>query len=114
MKDVAPFSEEEREALTVLAEECAEVIQAVTKALRHGPEAIDRSVSPPKGYNNLKNIEKESLHVIAALAICDDLGLVGDMDVDDEVRKKLARMQPYLHHVDARQLAIDFEFGDLA
>lgn len=102
------FNDEETEALMILAEEASELSAIIMKTLRHGPAAIDHSVSPPKLYQNLEMVEREAADVIAAMAICDDLGLIGFMDLDMAVRAKLTKMQPYLHFVDARQLALDF------
>lgn len=99
---------QEQEALIVLVEECGEVIQAASKMLRHGAQATDYTASLPRHYDNAGHLEREITHVFAAVAICDELGLVGRFNLDEQVRDKLRSMQPYLHHVDARQLALNF------
>ena len=52
------------EMLTVLSEECAEVIQAVSKIQRHGWH----SVHPSGGLTNREDLEKELGHIALAVS----------------------------------------------
>lgn len=53
----------QRERLEMLAEECAEVIHAVTKILRHGYN----SAHPVSGVNNKHTLREELLDVVTVM-----------------------------------------------
>lgn len=57
MAEFANLSAAQRERLEMLAEEAAEIVQAVTKILRHGYESYDPT-APEKG-NNADMLRKE-------------------------------------------------------
>lgn len=63
------LSKRQMEALWVLQEECAEVIQAAAKVLRHGYE----SVYPENGPTNRTKLEQELGDLQAAVARTLDL-----------------------------------------
>jgi len=70
-EDLTP---DQREALTILQEEAAELIQAVSKIKRHGPD----SCHPDGGNDGLTNEEhacKEMAQLVAMMAICHATGL---------------------------------------
>lgn len=54
------MSELNQEALDILQEECGEVVQAVSKFRRWGPD----SHYPPDGPSNLENIQREVWDVV--------------------------------------------------
>jgi len=82
------------ERLTLLAEECAEVIQAITKILRHGYDSYNPCESA--GLSNRQHLEREIGHVDAAF------NLMGHDISTNAVHKysikKSKEVKKYLHH----------------
>jgi hypothetical protein len=97
------FAQAER--LHLLAEECAEVIQAVTKILRHGyesghPDALDPETST-YSPTNLESLLAEIGHVEAAIELLDeaeDLGNMSALVMDAACGSKRENVRRYLHH----------------
>ena len=95
----------EAERLAILAEECAEVIQAVGKILRHGyqsfnPDLLTQEMEddgeiPP---NNKANLEKELGDVVLAIDMLKDAGDVSRYEIETRVGVKAEKIQEYLHH----------------
>jgi len=84
----------EAERLAILAEECAEVIQAIGKILRHGYE----NYHPDGGPTNRKRLETELGHVSAATMM-----MRANADVDKRrilayCKEKRSRIGKYSHH----------------
>jgi len=84
----------EVERLTLLAEECAEVIQAVGKIMRHGYE----SRYPEDGPTNRERLESELGDIDCAKAL-----LVSYRDLNPSVilaasLKKREKLNRWLHH----------------
>jgi NTP pyrophosphatase (non-canonical NTP hydrolase) len=90
----------EHERLTMLAEECAEVIQAVTKIQRHGYE----SCNPfgPGVETNRERLLRELFDVAAVTGMISlDLPELQDSAlVDQQVDKSLRRKLQFAHHQD--------------
>jgi NTP pyrophosphatase (non-canonical NTP hydrolase) len=89
----------EAELLALLAEECAEVIQAVGKTLRHGLE----SRAPPTSDGRWRDTNRvwlcqEMGDVRAAMILLCDAGIVEKQSVHDFADSKLARVGKFLHH----------------
>jgi len=63
---------------TKLAEECAEVIQGVSKVLIFGQDEVYESPENPDGLTNLQRLDGEITDVIAMLHILNCEGLVPD------------------------------------
>ena len=84
----------EAERLALLAEECAEVILAVGKILRHGYE----SCHPDRDENNRYDLEEECGHVrYAMIKMCDS----GDLDKEHihlSADYKAKYVKHYLHY----------------
>ena len=72
------------ETLIILAEECAEVQQQISKILRFGPDD-----------DNIKNLEKEIGDVIAMLAILGHQGVINEDKVMRRVPSKLRKLKKY-------------------
>lgn len=89
----------EAERLALVAEECGEVIQAITKILRHGYE----SCYPDSGLTNRAHMTNEmgDLHAVVNLMV--DAGDVDVAEIDTAMRDKLKRLPKWLHHQDAAQ-----------
>lgn len=106
MSQFNQLSDSQIEALSLLAEECGEVVLAVGKVLRHGFE----SVNPydPDGPNNREQLEKELGDVVVAQEILRRNAWIEDTDPSHLV-KKLRNCQRYLHQQSNRQAAGEFE-----
>lgn len=89
------LSPAEAEALALLAEECAEVIQVVGKILRHGLA----SAHPNGGPSNSELLDMELGDVRAAADILILIGVVNSRDVAHRRCNKLRRVGRYLHHI---------------
>lgn len=90
------LSEAEQERLAILIEECAEVIQAGSKVLRHGYESRNPKVQDSETHREA--LERELGDLMHAMTRLTD---AGDLDRDViEARRtsKPTRILPYLHH----------------
>lgn len=85
---------DQAEALALLAEECAEVVQIVSKIQRHGLH----SCHPVSGENNFDLLTKEIGDVLAAMRIAEVQKLVPWIRVVRARDEKLMRVAKYLHH----------------
>ena len=93
MKSLTPA---EAERLALLAEECAEVIQAVTKILRHGYESFNPD--RPELGNNRSHLERELGDVEAIQLMMLDYDDVCRANVDSARVDKEKKILRYLHH----------------
>lgn len=82
----------ERELLTMLAEECAEVTKRVTKALRFGTE----EVQPCQNNTNAQRIEIELGDIEAVCDRLEVLGLISRERVLMHAGNKQAKLDKYL------------------
>jgi len=91
------MNEADRELLECLQEECAEVIQAVSKALRHG---LDSYHPDNPAMDNHESINREIGHVIAMCHFLQDRSIY-DVDMTDHyLQQKKQSLGQYLHHSD--------------
>ncbi len=74
-----------KETLTILSEECAEVIQANSKLIRFGPYDEE----------NVKELEKELGDVMAMVMILDYYGYVSISDIQENIEPKLKKLKKY-------------------
>ena len=74
-----------KETLTILSEECAEVIQANSKLIRFGPYDEE----------NIKELEKELGDVMAMVMILDYYGYVSIADIQENIEPKLKKLKKY-------------------
>lgn len=89
----------EHEALTILFEECSEVIQIIGKINRHGLE----SYHPKSGDSNRVELIKEIGDVFAAVELVVREGIVIQHQIDAARQDKISRYRQhpeYLHHID--------------
>ena len=84
----------ETERLDILAEECAEVIQAVSKIKRHGYE----SCHPNGGPTNRRMLEKELGDVRLAEYLVIEAGDVQPDKIKQSEDDKYHSIKKYLHH----------------
>lgn len=97
------LTEAEQERLVILSEECAEVVQAVSKILRHGYESVNPKV--PASETNREALERELGDLLHAMS---RLKMSGDIDwnvVEERGMSKPARILPYLHHQEATHVS---------
>ncbi len=101
MKTIQPFnglSPAQVERLSILAEECGEVIQAVGKILRHGYESVDPT-GQKKGTNR-QQLEVEIGDILAARSL---MAQCGDIDLFATNKAKAIKLDrlcsgKYTHH----------------
>ena len=74
-----------KETLTILSEECAEVIQANSKLIRFGPYDED----------NIKELEQELGDVMAMVMILDYYGYVSLTNIQQQIEPKLKKLKKY-------------------
>ena len=74
-----------KETLTILSEECAEVIQANSKLIRFGPYDED----------NIKELEKELGDVMAMVLVLDYYGYIKLDNIQKNIEPKLKKLKKY-------------------
>lgn len=84
----------QHEALSLLSEECGELVQIIGKILRHGFE----SRHPDTGSANYELLAKEIGDVMASLRIAEVQNLISWGEVIRARDRKLISVQQYLHH----------------
>jgi NTP pyrophosphatase (non-canonical NTP hydrolase) len=89
----------EMEALVIVAEECAEVIQAIAKIQRHGL----RSYHPVSMEKNITSLAKELGDLSAAFLVLREnvkSPFLSDTEIARHVTGKIKRLRNYVHHVE--------------
>lgn len=84
------------ELLSLLAEECGELVQAIGKVLRHGMN----SYHPDTKLINRVALEHEMGDVRAAMIMLCDAGMVSKVNVHAQADYKRERVGIYLHHAE--------------
>ena len=83
----------ERELLVILMEECAEVTQRASKALRFGVS----EVQPGQPHTNAERLTDEIGDLIAVLArLTDEGGILNPVLIENAATKKEAKLEKYL------------------
>lgn len=100
------------EALLVLIEECAEVAQRATKAMRFGM----REVQPGQELRNDERLSHEFGDLLTVAALCRDLGLINRIDILTGAHQKLEQLARFLQNSDLElslhRVQARFERGD--
>lgn len=96
---------EQAELLTLLAEESAEVVQSVTKILRHGLDSCHPS--DPARTTNQANLHREVGQVLAAVEMLKNIGILETARLSEAQTEKMVTVRPYLHHHTPRGLSLD-------
>ena len=76
------------ELLTVLSEECAEVIQSASKIKRFGMDA-----------NNLKVFAKELGDLQCMINMCQEADLITWSEIEEQVEMKREKLKVYSEHL---------------
>ncbi|WP_022729743.1 MazG nucleotide pyrophosphohydrolase domain-containing protein [Fodinicurvata sediminis] len=84
----------ERELLTILAEECCEIGQRVTKALRFGV----REIQPGQSLTNDERIAEEVGDLLAVLVRLQEMGLLSNETITDSFESKQKKLGRYLQN----------------
>ena len=94
------LSPAEAERLTLLAEECAEVIMAIMKIKRHGFESFnpDLATDDDRGPSNRVSLEREIGHVFMAYQLMLAANDVDPGAVAFSMGVKHGKVGQYLHH----------------
>ena len=101
MKHFNQLTPKENEALALLMEECAEVIQIIGKIQRHGLE----SCHPENlSITNRDLLEREIGHVLCAEEILRKCDVTRERDVQDSYVRKCESVGKYLHHINTKAL----------
>lgn len=101
------LTEAEQERLSVLLEECSEVVQIGCKILRHGYESCH-----PENLHERNRVllEKEVGHVLHAMIRMYSHNDINKINVESHSRSKAVSIVPYLHHQKKKFCTIH-EFG---
>ncbi len=78
--------------LVCLAEECAEIQQAVAKALRFGLEDNYKNTTPAA------DIARECCDLIAVIELLEEAGVIRKTGTIQEIEKKKARVRYYMEY----------------
>jgi hypothetical protein len=92
------LTEGQVERLAILAEECAEVTQAVMKILRHGLHSNNNGQLPE---TNRQALQREVGDLLHALDRCFTSGDLNPEPVEERRKSKPEGIAPYLHHQEA-------------
>ena len=88
----APPTPYEREILEILIEECAEVQQRATKALRFGPD----EVQPGQGYNNKARLAHEVGDLLMVIERALDAKLMSPLDIQTGMDNKFDQLKRFM------------------
>lgn len=90
------LDKKQSEALLIMQEECAEVIQAISKIYRFGSS----NFKPGKNKTNLEHLEDEIGDLLCLLEIIHDLGLVRSEKIELAMLAKRDKLKIYsgLYH----------------
>lgn len=79
------------EALLILSEECAEVVQAISKCQRFG---ID-NYKPGKPKSNREHLETEIGDLVAMIVILEELGVIDQYRIHQHSIEKRSKLQQW-------------------
>jgi len=85
------MNNKEKEVMDILQEECAEVIQAVSKCSRFG---ID-NYKPGKPLTNREHLEEELGDLLAMVDIMREMGIVSSITLEVAKRAKIEKLKKW-------------------
>jgi len=83
--------EKNREVLLIAQEECAEVIQAISKCFRFGLD----NIKPGKPKTNREHLEEEIGDVMAMIYMCYDLKIIDPVKVREAQENKIEKLKQW-------------------
>jgi NTP pyrophosphatase (non-canonical NTP hydrolase) len=83
--------EKNREVLLIAQEECAEVIQAISKCFRFGLD----NIKPGKPKTNREHLEEEVGDVMAMIYMCYDLKIIDPVKVREAQENKIEKLKQW-------------------
>jgi NTP pyrophosphatase (non-canonical NTP hydrolase) len=95
------LTDAEDERLTLLSEECSEVIQAICKIQRHGYQSTNQGELP---RTNRDQLQLELGHVMHAVRRMMDAGDLDSYAVFEAQLEKNENVEPFLHHQAQQEL----------
>jgi NTP pyrophosphatase (non-canonical NTP hydrolase) len=85
------MNEREREVMNILSEECAEVIQAVSKCHRFGLD----NLKPGKPKTNCEHLEEELGDLLAMIDILLDMQVVSKTSLESAKLAKIEKLKKW-------------------
>lgn len=90
--------------LSCLAEECAEVAQRVSKALRFGLDDVE----PGQDKNNQERLQHELVDLMAVIGIVASAGMINDdLSHMEQIDRKVAKVEKFLAYAREKGTVID-------
>jgi hypothetical protein len=83
----------EQEILTITAEECGEVIQAISKIVRFGKDSYNPK--DRKKVTNAAHLVSELGDLLACVRILHEIGLVGEDELMEAAEYKFEKLKKY-------------------
>lgn len=83
--------DKEREILLIAQEECAEVIQAISKCFRFGLD----NVKPGKPKTNREHLEEELGDLIAMMNIMCENNMVNYANIEEAAKQKVQKLKQW-------------------
>ena len=83
--------EKNREVLLIAQEECAEVIQAISKCFRFGLD----NIKPGKPKTNREHLEEEIGDLMAMIYMCYDLKIIDPVKVRESQENKIEKLKQW-------------------
>ena len=83
--------EKNREVLLIAQEECAEVIQAISKCFRFGLD----NIKPSKPKTNREHLEEEIGDLMAMIYMCYDLKIIDPIKVREAQENKIEKLKQW-------------------
>ena len=80
-----------KEVMDILQEECAEVIQAVSKISRFGLD----NVKPGKPKTNREHLEEELGDMLAMICILEKMGIISQENLEKATRAKIEKLKKW-------------------
>lgn len=85
------MNEQEREVMNILSEECAEVIQAISKCHRFGLN----NFKPGKPKTNLEHLEEELGDLLAMIDILKEMAVIDQRALDEAKIAKIEKLKKW-------------------
>lgn len=87
-----PVTAHERELLTILIEECSEVQQCATKAMRFGLDEIQ----PEQPHTNVQRLAHEIGDLVEVIARLTSIGVLAQSEIDAGRAHKVKQLAKYM------------------